>query len=223
MWTVVYAVWMLAAVAVAGLRREAAFCCAAGAIALAARAVAGRAWRSPSGALAVANLLTFARLGLVVVLPWLLAWLPAPAFVALVVSLLVLDGVDGRVARARGESSALGASLDMETDALTVMVLTLLLWTRGTVGPWVLVAGLWRYVLAVATALVPAIGDAPPSRLYRTLFGVLMLALACAFAPWAPLARASAAFGTALVSFSFLHSIARSRVFRPGLNGGGRP
>lgn len=218
-----YAAWMLAAVALASLRREVAWCCAAGGVALFARAVVGRAWRTASGRFAVANLLTVVRLTLVVALPWLHARLLPLTFVGLVVALLVLDGVDGRLARARDEVSALGASLDMETDALTVMVLTLLLWTRGTVGPWVLVAGLWRYVLAVVTALVPAVGDAPPSRLYRTIFGVLMVSLACAFVPWAPLARAAAAFGTGLVSFSFLHSIARSRAFRRGLSGGGRP
>ncbi|MBX3186575.1 MAG: CDP-alcohol phosphatidyltransferase family protein [Labilithrix sp.] len=221
--TVAYAAWMLAAIAVAIVRREAAWCCVAGAIGLFAQAVEARAWRRAAGGLAFANLLTLARLALVAGLPWHLGWLPRWGFVALVVSLLVLDGVDGRVARARGETSAFGASLDMETDALTVMVLTLLLFTRDAFGPWVLVAGLWRYVFVLAATLAPALGDAPPSRLYRSIFGVVMIALACAFVPWAPVALTAAAFGTTLVSFSFLHSIWRSRALRPRFRGGARP
>jgi phosphatidylglycerophosphate synthase len=223
MGTVVYAAWMLVAVAVAIVRREVTWCCAAGAIALLVQAVKARAWRSAAGTLAVANVLTLVRLALVAGLPWHLTWMPRWGFVALVVSLLVLDGIDGRVARARGETSELGASFDMETDALTVMVLTLLLWTRESVGPWVLVAGLWRYVFVVVAALVPALGDAPPSRLYRSIFGVLMIALACAFVPWRPAAHAAAAFATTLISFSFLHSIVRSRALRPWLKGGAPP
>jgi phosphatidylglycerophosphate synthase len=207
----VHPAWMLAFVAVAIVRREIVWCTAAGAIALVARVVAARAWRTASGRLAAANLVTLLRLGLVVALPWLLASLPRALFAALVVSLLVLDGVDGKLARASGEVSAFGAELDMETDALTVMVLSLLLW--GDVGPWVLVAGLWRYAYAFATTLWPALGDCPPSPIYRWIFTSLMIAFAGAFLPWPALARALAAIGTALVSFSFLHSLARSRAF----------
>lgn len=207
-----YPVWMLAFVAAALVSRDAAWCAAGGAIGLGAQFVAARAWRAPSG-VALANVLTLLRLAIVVALPLLLAWLPRAGFVALVVALLVLDGVDGYVARARGEASPFGAAFDMETDALTVMVLTILLW-QSEIGPWVLVAGLWRYAYAVAVAIVPALGDCPPSPIYRWLFTCLMIALAGAFVPWHSAARAFAAIGTVLVSFSFLHSIARSRRFR---------
>lgn len=212
--TVVYSAWMLVAVVVAIALRDVTWCCAAGAIGLIVQNAKARAWRSAAGTLAIANALTFLRLALVTSLPWHLAWMPRWGFVVLVLSLLVLDGIDGRVARARGETSEVGALFDMETDGLTVMVLSLLLHTRDAIGAWVLVCGLWRYVFVIVTAIFPALGDVPPSRLYRTLFGVLMVALACAFVPWRPLAHAAAIFATALLSFSFLHSIARSRAVR---------
>jgi phosphatidylglycerophosphate synthase len=205
---------MLVFIALALCRREIVWCTAAGAIGIGAQVVAARAWRTAAGDLALANLLTLLRLALVLNLPLLFTMLPWPLFAALVVSILILDGLDGRLARARGEVSAFGAALDMETDALTVMVLGVLLWKDGPVGAWVLIAGLWRYVYAVAVALVPALGDPPRSRLYRWVFGLLMVSLAGAFVPWAPLARAFAAIGTALVSISFLHSVVRSRLFR---------
>lgn len=218
-----FPVWMLAFSTVAVVRREIVWCTAAGALGLGAHVIAARGWRTAAGGAAFANLLTLVRLGLVVALPAAFASLPRPAFVALVVALLVLDGLDGRVARARAETSTFGATLDMETDALTVMVLTLLLWRDASIGPWVLVAGLWRYAFAAVVAFVPALGDCPKSPIYRWIFCALMIALAGAFVPWPAFARASAALGTALVSFSFLHSMARSRAFAPNVMGSSRP
>ncbi len=209
-----YPLWMLASVALAVWSREIAFCIAAGVLGLGWQVASARGWRTEDNKLAVANVLTLLRLALVACLPMLLTWLPRPFFVALVLLILGIDGIDGHVARARGETSVFGAVLDMETDALTVMVLGLLLHREGAVGPWVLVAGLWRYVFASAVAVVPALGDCPASPIYRWVFCLLMIALAGAFVPWAAPARLFAAVGTILVSLSFLHSIVRSRAFR---------
>jgi phosphatidylglycerophosphate synthase len=207
----VYPVWMLVFVGVALARGEVVWCVAAGVLALGLRFAAARAWRTASGRLALANLLTLFRLGLVASLPWCAASFARPLFALLVVAMLVLDGVDGLVARTRGEESPFGALFDMETDALTVMVLCLLLHAGGVVGPWVLVAGLLRYAYAVAITLHPALGDCPRSPIYRWIFCVLMVALAGAFLPWPQAARAFAAFGTLSVSLSFTHSLVRSR------------
>jgi phosphatidylglycerophosphate synthase len=214
---------MLAFIAVAVVRREIVYVTAAAAIGLGVQFVAARAWRNDAGGVAIANLLTLVRLGIVLGLPALLSSLPRAGFVALVVSLLVLDGVDGRVARARSEVSKVGASFDMETDALTVMVLAFLLWHVESIGPWVLIAGLWRYGYAFVIALVPALGDSPPSRIHRWIFSCLMIAFAGAFVPWPPLPRTLAAIGTTLVSLSFVYSLARSRAFRGKATGSDRP
>lgn len=217
----VYPVGMLAAVALSVACGDARVCAAAGGIALAARFLRARGWRTQppdAGRLAVANLVTTARLLVVVSLPLLFGSLPRAALAGIVVVVLVVDGVDGYIARARGEASAFGADYDMETDALCVMLLALLL-RQGGVGPWVLVAGLWRYAFAAAVAVVPALGDCPPSPIYRWIFTILMLAFAVAFLPLGPLGSAAAAVGTALVSFSFVHSIARSRAFAGRLGG----
>src|SRR5262249_36959464 len=86
----------------------------------------------------------------------------------------------------------------------------ILLWERDLVGAWVLVAGLWRYTYALAVALVPTLGDAPPSRLYRVIFCFLMICFAGAFLPWAPVANVLAVTGTTLVAISLVHSLVRS-------------
>jgi phosphatidylglycerophosphate synthase len=204
---------MLGCIGIAIWRREAVWCAAGGLVGLGVRVGLERAWGTETGRVAVANLLTFLRTALAASLPVLFPMLPRFAFVGLVLFLLIFDGIDGWVARTRGEVSRFGATLDMETDALTIMVLGLLLWERDLVGAWVLAAGLWRYAYATAVGLVPSLGDAPPSQLNRWLFCFLMICFAGAFLPWPQVATVLAGAGTTLVSISFVHSLARSSAF----------
>lgn len=67
---------------------------------------------------------------------------------------LALDGLDGWVARRTGRASAFGATLDMELDALTVLLLSAL--AAGRAGAWVLIAGLLRYAYGLAAWAHPA-------------------------------------------------------------------
>ncbi len=70
---------------------------------------------------------------------------------------LLLDGVDGHVARVRGESSSFGARFDMETDAALLLLLSLLLPLLGVTGWWVLAIGGMRYGYGLAAAVVPVL------------------------------------------------------------------
>lgn len=72
--------------------------------------------------------------------------------VALAVVALVLDAVDGQVARRTGTATALGARFDVEVDAFLVLVLSV--YVTHTMGGWVLMIGLIRYAF-VATAICP--------------------------------------------------------------------
>ena len=65
------------------------------------------------------------------------------------------DSLDGYVARKCGVSSDFGAQLDMELDAILVLVLSVLL-IQGERGPlWLLTAGLARYAFSAAGFLWP--------------------------------------------------------------------
>ena len=66
-----------------------------------------------------------------------------------------LDGVDGWLARRTGGVSAFGGRFDMEVDALLILSLSVLAWQYDKAGPWIVVAGLLRY-LFVAAGLVLA-------------------------------------------------------------------
>jgi phosphatidylglycerophosphate synthase len=97
---------------------------------------------------------------------------------------LGLDGVDGFLARRLGQASAFGARFDLETDALTMVALALLVWALGQAGPWVLLSGLMRYIFIVGGWLWPALAmPLPPRKRRQTLCVMQMMALILALAP----------------------------------------
>lgn len=91
---------------------------------------------------------------------------PAVAtMVALAVVALVLDGVDGWVARRTGTESALGARFDMEVDAFLILVLSV--YVAASVGLWVLAIGAARYLFVAAGWLLPWLRATLPPRYWR--------------------------------------------------------
>ena len=97
---------------------------------------------------------------------------------------MALDGVDGALARGRGEASEFGARFDMETDALLILVLAALVWQHDKAGAWILLAGLLRYLFVAASYVLPWLGAAlPPSRRRQTVCVVQIVSLIGALAP----------------------------------------
>lgn len=84
------------------------------------------------------------------------------ALVFLAVVALVLDAVDGQVARRTRTVSALGARFDLEVDAFLILVLSCYL--ARPIGGWVLAIGLARYLFVVAGWLLPALREPSPPR-----------------------------------------------------------
>ena len=158
-----------------------------------------------------ANHVTIVRGALVALLAGLVSERPSPAIstaaVVVASAALLLDGVDGRLARRSGMASEFGARFDMETDAVFVAVLAVLVWQFGKAGAWVLFSGLMRYLFAAAVALVPRFQRPIPSTFTGKLIAVVqMIALIIALAPvCGPVVSASiAAIGllALIVSFS---------------------
>lgn len=63
---------------------------------------------------------------------------------------LLLDGMDGWVARHTDSQTAFGARFDMELDAFLIVLLCLGLVLKTPIGPWVLLIGAMRYAFVVA-------------------------------------------------------------------------
>ncbi|MEK9660169.1 MAG: CDP-alcohol phosphatidyltransferase family protein [Alphaproteobacteria bacterium] len=134
-------------------------------------------------------------------------WLLIP--IAVIAALL--DALDGQVARATGTVSAFGARLDMEADALFILILSALLWHIDKVGAWVIASGLARYAFVASGLALPSLRmPLSPSRRRQTVCVVQVVALIVALAPLVPALAASliAAAALALLSWSFAIDIA---------------
>ncbi len=120
---------------------------------------------------------------------------------------MVLDGVDGRVARRTATVSDFGGRFDMELDAFLLLALSILVWQSGQVGPWVILIGALRYLFVGAGWFRPALrNELPPSRRRQTICVVQGLALLVCLAPavpstWASLV-AAVALGLLVCSFA---------------------
>jgi phosphatidylglycerophosphate synthase len=90
---------------------------------------------------------------------------------------LALDGVDGRLARRLGQASMFGARFDMETDAATLLGLSLLVWLCDQAGPWVLAIGLMRYIFVAGSWVFPALAAPLPPRKRRQAICVVQVAV----------------------------------------------
>jgi len=92
-----------------------------------------------------------------------------PVSIAALVSLstvaLVLDAVDGQVARRTGTATPLGARLDGEVDAFLILLLSIAV--SRDYGSWVLIIGAARYALLLAGWLIPWLAAPLPPRYWR--------------------------------------------------------
>lgn len=136
----------------------------------------------------------------------------SPAPVAVLVGLaavaLLLDALDGQIARRTGTTSPWGARFDMETDAFLVLALSVFVAT--SLGWWVLALGVPRYLYGAAAWVWPWLRDPLPARLSRktvaAMQGVVLVVASAGIAP-APLAAALLLFLMALLCWSFARDI----------------
>jgi phosphatidylglycerophosphate synthase len=124
--------------------------------------------------------------------------------VALTAVALILDAVDGKVARRTGTSTPLGARFDMEVDAFLILVLSV--YVATSLGPWVLLIGGMRYAFVAAARVFPWLNaQLPPSTARKTVAatqGVALLVAGAGVLPHAlTLATVVLALGSLLWSF----------------------
>lgn len=163
------------------------------------------AW-TPSGLFGLANAVTTLRLFMTLALVLAPSAWPGYVLAILALSILGLDLLDGWLAR-RHVLGAFGARYDMEVDAVFVFSLSAALWSREVAGVWVLLAGSWRYLFVALPLIVPSRGgEAPRSLIYRSAYAVMVICFLLALVLPVELGRALAAFGTFVLSASFIRS-----------------
>jgi phosphatidylglycerophosphate synthase len=126
-------------------------------------------------------------------------------------AVVVLDGVDGRLARRHGVASEFGARFDMETDALLVLALAVLAWRWDRAGAWVVLSGLARYVFVAAAVVAPWLRrPLPASRRRQAVCVVQIVVLLVVIAPLLPRAVTAplALAGLLVLVYSFAVDVA---------------
>lgn len=127
-----------------------------------------------------------------------------PLLVVLASIALVLDGVDGWLARRTHSDSDLGGQFDMEVDAFLLLVLSV--YVAPVLGWWVLTIGLLRYLFVVAGWFLPWMRATLPPRYWRkvttAVAGIALTVAASGLLPsWASLAVVLIALALLLESF----------------------
>jgi phosphatidylglycerophosphate synthase len=119
---------------------------------------------------------------------------------------LILDGVDGKVARATNSNSEFGARFDMELDALFIFGLCVATMAIGKAGPWVLMLALMRYAFLAASHFLTWLNQPLPDSFRRKTVCVWqVVTLMIAILPPTPtgFAGTTLAMALALLGWSF--------------------
>lgn len=158
-----------------------------------------------------ANQITLARATLVGCLVALVAEpaaAPVVPLVTLATAALVMDAVDGWVARAAKQASPLGARFDLEVDAFLILVLSVEV--AGRLGGWVLAIGSMRYAFVAAGAALPWLRRQPPprrsSKIVAATQGVVLVVAAAGVLP-VGLTTFAVLLALAVLTWSFARDI----------------
>jgi len=181
--------------------------------------IAGFIWRglpghAPHASFGAANAVTLARAAFVALLLALvfeafwgevrlaapLRWMLAGGALAA----LLLDGMDGWLARRSGMASDFGARFDMETDSVFLVALSLMVLAAGQAGAWVLTIGAMRYIFILGGWLAPSLAaKLPQSRRRKAVCVATTTALIAALVPWVPAAGAGSICLAALLLLGY--------------------
>ncbi|QCB97802.1 CDP-alcohol phosphatidyltransferase family protein [Arthrobacter sp. PAMC25564] len=152
---------------------------------------------------------------------------PALLLVLMGTVALLLDAVDGRVARFTGTASAAGSRLDTDTDGALVLVLSSA--AAAVAGPWTLCIGLMYYAFLAGGWFRPSLREPLPPSTARKVIGAFQpSALLFALAPGVPSALGAAglalaltllvlSFGRDVVELERLHRMPRGAATSSGL------
>jgi phosphatidylglycerophosphate synthase len=190
-------------------------------------ALTGGLRRSGTGDLGPANRVTLTRATLVGGVTALTAdsfdrQIPVAVLVMLTVVALLLDAVDGQVARRTSVATALGARFDMEVDAFLILVLSV--YIAGPMGGWTLAIGAMRYAFVVATWVLPWMRGSLPPRYWRKVVAAVqgvVLVVAMADLPPRPVTTVALVAALALLVESFGRDVRWLWRHRPGRPGAG--
>lgn len=162
---------------------------------------------TPGGRFGAANGITTVRLAACLFMLGSYTSLP-PLYLTLgALAVLLMDGLDGYLARKQQTTGLYGATYDVEVDALYTAMLALLLVALKDVGAWVVLVGAWRYVYQLVTSYVPPRRHPASSTVFgRWCYGLSVVGMAVSLTLPNTLATTLAGVAALVTSASFLTS-----------------
>ena len=127
----------------------------------------------------MANLITLIRLAAVFVIGAIALYAPAPwqlLNVPLIIINILLDGLDGYIARARHETSVFGAVFDIAADRIIESVLWMVLASLGMVSIWVAIILITRGILIDSLRKPHTHKGTSPFGIMKTALGKFLVA-----------------------------------------------
>lgn len=128
---------------------------------------------------------------------------------------IILDGVDGFLARKFGQSSRVGEGIDMETDAFMVLLISWIHYDSGSLYWWILIPGGLRYYYELVFFwLKDQRTDVPSKRIRASVAVIFFVALLAPFILSAQLSLIMVCIASTLIVLSFIASIISGLLFR---------
>lgn len=159
---------------------------------------------TPHSRFGTGNFLTGIRLLLVLLIAFFHRQIPNYIIALSGFLILIGDGIDGKIARQKHESSTFGEYFDKETDALFIHMFCMLAVLKHVLGFWALLIGLLRY-LFVMYLLIAGKKDRKErrSKTGRRIFVFVSCAVSIMFLPFPPISLAVAVLSIVLLLYSF--------------------
>ena len=155
-----------------------------------------------------ANWVTLARLMAILLAVMNYHTMSSVQFAGIMLVAVLLDALDGYIARRYGVSTEAGADLDMETDAFYVVCMSLIVFTDHAAGYLVLTAGLLRYIFVWLLRLTGLYRTAMPKlRWSRQIAAIYFIALLLPFVCENQTCSWLLNFAAGLVCLSFLEEL----------------
>ena len=124
-----------------------------------------------------ANLVTGTRLILIVTASFLFSFVAKEWLLMLLVGSVLLDFVDGYLARKYKQESTFGQFFDMEVDAFFVLLMCFYYYQYQEIGWWILIPGLMRYLFKVFTVIIPKDGFVESRKKYAATIAGIFFAI----------------------------------------------
>ena len=157
---------------------------------------------SPPGG--YANWITGFRLLLIIVGIFLFGTISKLVIFIIMTTAVLLDGLDGFLARKRGESSTLGGYFDMEVDAFFVLIMCFYYFNFEGTGWWILVPGVLRYLYKVLTTILLKPNYVETKRKYASyIAGIFFIVLCMGIIVEGEIIKYCLMIGSLLIVFSF--------------------